>query len=91
MNNITEELPGSQRWVTKKIGDPKIKKSARKLIRKMSRKGRLVQVNKLYINVQDLCEGNVYLTLNILNKYTGEIKSINVNSPGNIVGKEIKI
>lgn len=29
MNNITEELPGSQRWVTKKIGDPKIKKSAR--------------------------------------------------------------
>jgi hypothetical protein len=91
MNNITEELPGSQRWVTKKIGDPKIKKSARKLIRKMSRKGRLVQVNKLYINVQDLCEGNVYLTLNILNQYTGEIKSINVNSPGNIVGKEIKI
>ena len=91
MNNITEELPGSQRWVTKKIGDPKIKKSARKIIRKMSRKGRLVQVNKLYINVQDLCEGNVYLTLNILNKYTGEIKSINVNSPGNIVGKEIKI
>ena len=91
MNNITEELPGSQRWVTKKIGDPKIKKNARKLIRKMSRKGRLVQVNKLYINVQDLCEGNVYLTLNILNKYTGEIKSINVNSPGNIVGKEIKI
>ena len=91
MNNITEELPGSQRWVTKKIGDPTIKKSARKLIRKMSRKGRFVHVNKLYINVQDLCEGNVYLTLNILNKYTGEIKSINVNSPGNIVGKEIKI
>ena len=91
MNNITEELPGSQRWVTKKIGDPKIKKSARKLIRKMNRKGRFVHVNKLYINVQDLCEGNVYLTLNILNKYTGEIKSINVNSPGNIVGKEIKI
>ena len=91
MKKITEELPGSQRRVTKKIGDPKIKKSARKLIRKMSRKGRLVQVNKLYINVQDLCEGNVYLTLNILNKYTGEIKSINVNSPGNIVGKEIKI
>lgn len=91
MNNITEELPGSQRWVAKRISDPKIKKSARKLIRKMSRKGRLVHVNKLYINVQDLCEGNVYLTLNILNQYTGEIKSINVNSPGNIVGKEIKI
>ena len=91
MNNITEELPGSQRWVTKKIGDPKIKKSARKLIRKMNRKRRFVHVNNLYINVQDLCEGNVYLTLNILNKYTGEIKSINVNSPGNIVGKEIKI
>jgi hypothetical protein len=91
MNNITEELPGSQRWVTKKIGDPKIKKNARKLIRKMNRKRRFVHVNKLYINVQDLCEGNVYLTLNILNQYTGEIKSINVNSPGNIVGKEIKI
>lgn len=91
MNNITEELPGSQRWVTKKIGDPKIKKSARKLIRKMNRERRFVHVNKLYINVQDLCEGNVYLTLNILNKYTGEIKSINVNSLGNIVGKEIKI
>ena len=91
MNNITEELPGSQRRVTKKIGDPKIKKSARKLIRKINRRGHHVQVNNLYINVQEICEGNVYLTLNILNKYTGEIKSINVNSPGNIVGKEIKI
>jgi hypothetical protein len=48
-------------------------------------------VNNLYINVQEICEGNVYLTLNIINQYTGEIKSINVNSPGNIVGKEIKI
>lgn len=51
MNNITEELPGSQRWVTKKIGDPKIKRSARKLIRKMSRKGRLVQVSHLSVNI----------------------------------------
>lgn len=51
MNNITEELPGSQRWVTKKIGDPKIKKNARKLIRKMSRKGRLVQVSHLSVNI----------------------------------------
>jgi hypothetical protein len=51
MNNITEELPGSQRWVTKKIGDPKIKKSARKLIRKVNRKRHVVQVNNLYINV----------------------------------------
>ena len=51
MNNITEELPGSQRWVTKKIGDPKIKKSARKLIRKMSRKGRFVQVSHLSVNI----------------------------------------
>ena len=51
MNNITEELPGSQRWVTKKIGDPKIKKSARKLIRKMNRKGRLVQVSHLSVNI----------------------------------------
>ena len=38
MNNITEELPGSQRWVTKKIGDPKIKKSARKLIDKIEKR-----------------------------------------------------
>ena len=51
MNNITEELPGSQRWVTKKIGDPKIKKSVRKLIRKMNRKGRLVQVSHLSVNI----------------------------------------
>ena len=91
MNNITEELPGSQRRVTKKIGDPKIKKSARKLIRNVNRKRHVVQVNNLYINVQEICEGNVYLTLNIINQYTGEIKSVNVNSPGNIVGKEINI
>ena len=51
MNNITEELPGSQRCVTKKIGDPKIKKSARKLIRKMSRKGRLVHMSHLSVNI----------------------------------------
>ena len=51
MKKITEELPSSQRWVTKKIGDPKIKKSARKLIRKMSRKGRLVQVSHLSVNI----------------------------------------
>ena len=51
MNNITEELPGSQRWVTKKIGDPKIKKSARKLIRKMNRKGRFVHVSHLSVNI----------------------------------------
>ena len=91
MKKITEELPGSQRWFTKKIGDAKIKKSARKLIRKMNRKRRFVHVNKLYINVQDLCEGNVYLTLNILNQYTGEIKSINVNSPGNQIIQRQKI
>ena len=91
MKKITEELLGSQRRVTKKIGDPKILKKVRKLFRKINRKRHVVQVNNLYINVQEICEGNVYLTLNILNKYTGEIKSINVNSPGNIVGKEIKI
>ena len=51
MKKITEELLGSQRRVTKKIGDPKIKKSARKLIRKMSRKGRLVQVSHLSVNI----------------------------------------
>ena len=51
MKKITEELLGSQRRVTKKIGDPKIKKSARKLIRKVNRKRHVVQVNNLYINV----------------------------------------
>ena len=91
MNNFIEELPGSQRRVTKKIGDPKILRKVRSLFRKINRKGHLVQVNNLYINVQEICEGNVYLTLNIMNQYTGEIKSVNVNSPGNIVGKEIKI
>ncbi len=90
MNNIIEELPGSQRGVTKKIGDPKILRKVRSLFRKINRRGHLVQVNNLYINVQEICEGNVYLTLNIMNQYTGEIKSVNVNSPGNIVGKEIK-
>ena len=51
MNNITEELPGSQRWVTKRISDPKIVKSVRKPFRKMSRKGRLVQVSHLSVNI----------------------------------------
>ena len=91
MNNIIEELPGSQRGVIKKISDPKILRKVRSLFRKINRRGHHVQVNNLYINVQEITEGNVYLTLNILNQYTGEIKSINVNSPGNLVGKEIKI
>ena len=91
MKKITEQLPGSQRRVTKKIGDPKILRKVKSLFRKINRRGLHVQVNNLYINVQEICEGNVYLTLNIINQYTGEIKSVNVNSPGNIVGKEIKI
>ncbi len=91
MNNIIEELPGSQRRVTKKHCDPKILKRVRALFRKINRKRHVGQVSNLYINVQEITEGNVYLTLNIINQYTGEIKSINVNSPGNIVGKEIKI
>ena len=83
MNNINEELPGSQRRVTKKHCDPRILKRVRALFRKINRKRHVVQVNNLYINVQEICEGNVYLTLNIMNQYTGEIKSVNVNSPGN--------
>lgn len=91
MNNITEELPGSQRGINKKMSDPKILRKVRSLFRKINRRGHHVQVNNLYNNVQEICEGNVYLTLNVINQYTGEIKSVNVNSPGNIVGKEIKI
>ena len=51
MNNIIEELPGSQRRVTKKYCDPKILKRVRALFRKMNRKRHVVQVNNLYINV----------------------------------------
>ena len=51
MKKITEELLGSQRRVTKKIGDPKILKKVRKLFRKINRRGHHVQVNNLYINV----------------------------------------
>lgn len=91
MNNITEELPGSQRGGTKKMSDPQFLRRIRVFFRRINRKGHLVQVNNPYINVQEICEGNVYLTLNVINQYTGEIKSVNVNSPGNIVGKEIKI
>ena len=39
MNNIIEELPGSQRGVIKKTGDPKILKRVRALFRKINRKG----------------------------------------------------
>ena len=59
MKKITEELLGSQRRVTKKIGDPKILKKVRKLFRKINRKRHVVQVNNLYINVQEICEGNM--------------------------------
>lgn len=83
MNNIIEELPGSQRGVIKKTGDPKILRKVRSLFRKMKRKRHVGQVSNLYINVQEITEDNVYLTLNIINQYTGEIKSVNVNSPGN--------
>ena len=83
MNNIIEELPGSQRRVTKKHCDPKILRKVRSLFRKMKRKRHVGQVSNLYINVHEITEGNVYLTLNIINQYTGEIKSVNVNSPGN--------
>lgn len=51
MNNIIEELPGSQRRVTKKYCDPKILKRVTALFRKINRKRHVVQVNNLYINV----------------------------------------
>ena len=51
MNNIIEELPGSQRWVTKKLCDPRIFKRVRVLFRKVNRKRHVIQVNNLYINV----------------------------------------
>ena len=51
MNNIIEELPGSQRRVTKKLCDPRILKRVRALFRKVNRKRHVVQVNNLYINV----------------------------------------
>ena len=61
------------------------------MFRKINRKKHYIQVNNMKISVQEINEGNVYLTLKIINQYTGEIKSVNVNSPGNIVGKEIKV
>ena len=33
----------------------------------------------------------IQITVNLNNHFNGEIKSVNVNSPGNIVGKEIKM
>ena len=51
MNNINEELPGSQRRVTKKHCDPRILKRVRALFRKVNCKRHVVQVNNLYINV----------------------------------------
>ena len=51
MNNINEELPGSQRRVTKKHCDPRILKRVRALFRKINRKRHVVQVNNVYINV----------------------------------------
>ena len=51
MENFIEELPGSQRRVTKKLCDPRILKRVRALFRKVNRKRHVVQVNNLYINV----------------------------------------
>lgn len=41
-----------------------------------------------HMNVGD---SDIHITLNLNNQFTGEIKELNVNSPGNIVGKEIKM
>ena len=51
MENFIEELPGSQRRVTKKLCDPRILKRVRVLFRKVNRKRHVIQVNNLYINV----------------------------------------
>jgi hypothetical protein len=51
MENFIEELPGSQRRVTKKHCDPRILKRVRALFRKVNRKRHVIQVNNLYINV----------------------------------------
>lgn len=51
MNNNIEELPGSQRRVTKKTCDPKIFRRVRALFRKVNRKGHLVQVNNFNVSV----------------------------------------
>ena len=51
MNNITEELPGSQRGGTKKMSDPQFLRRIRVFLRRINRKGNLVQVNNLNVNV----------------------------------------
>ena len=51
MNNITEELPGSQRGSTKKMSDPQFLRRIRVFFRRINRKGHLVQVNNLNVNV----------------------------------------
>jgi hypothetical protein len=53
---------------------------------------KILSTKEIPINIVGLNHrGDIHITLNLNNQYTGEIKSINVNSPGNIVGKEIKI
>ena len=51
MNYNIEELPGSQRGVTKKICGPKIQRKVSKLFKKINRRGQFVHVNHLSINV----------------------------------------
>ena len=51
MNNITEELPGSQRGGNKKMSDPQFLRRIRVFLRRINRKGHLVQVNNLNVNV----------------------------------------
>ena len=48
---ITEELPGSQRGGTKKMSDPQFLRRIRVFFRRINRKGHLVQVNNLNVNV----------------------------------------
>ena len=40
--------------------------------------------------ITEINMNGIHITLNFNNHYSGEIKAINVNSPGNIIGKEIK-
>jgi hypothetical protein len=52
----------------------------------------ILQAIKIPIDIQTFKKNDgIHITVNMNNQFTGEIKSINVNSPGNIVGKEIKI
>jgi len=51
LNNNIDELLGSQRRVTRKVGDPTIVRRVRNVFRKLCRIGRVIQVNNLQVSV----------------------------------------